>query len=75
MGLAVAALASAAAGVQIAALFDRPDAAAARAVAGGILTDRDHALQTCDVIVDFTSGSALGRAGRPGAPGAAARPW
>jgi len=57
MGQAVTALASARPGLEIAALFDRPDAAAG-AAAGGILTDRDHALETCDVIVDFTSGSA-----------------
>ena len=57
MGKVVAGLVSEQPDLELAALFDRPDAAG-QAVDGGTLTDAKGALGLCDVIVDFSTGSA-----------------
>lgn len=57
MGRAIARLAAEQPGLELAALFDRPDAAG-QFVDGRALTDAKAALSLCDVIVDFSTGAA-----------------
>jgi 4-hydroxy-tetrahydrodipicolinate reductase len=57
MGRAVATAVGARPGLQLVALFDRDDAAGA-IVNGGAVVPRDQALPACDVVIDFTIGSA-----------------
>jgi 4-hydroxy-tetrahydrodipicolinate reductase len=57
MGKVVAGLVRARPELELAALFDRPDAVG-QAVDGGTLTDAAGALGACDVIIDFSSGGA-----------------
>ncbi len=71
MGRVVAGLVAERPGLELAALFDRPDAAG-QTIDGRSLVDAETALGACDVIVDFSTGSAsaaLARlaAGRGGA--------
>ena len=71
MGRVVAGLVAERPGLELAALFDRPDAAG-QSIDGRSLVDAETALGACDVIVDFSTGSAsaaLARlaAGRGGA--------
>ncbi len=57
MGRTVAAIADARAGMQLCALFDRPGMEG-QVVSGVALGSRPAALEACDVIIDFTIGSA-----------------
>lgn len=57
MGRAVAAAVAARPGLELAALFDRAGAED-EAVDGRVLVSRDQALASCDVVIDFTRGSA-----------------
>ncbi|MGZ5985644.1 MAG: 4-hydroxy-tetrahydrodipicolinate reductase [Caulobacteraceae bacterium] len=57
MGRAVAAAVAARPGLELVALFDRVGAEDA-AVDGRALVSRDQALASCDVVIDFTRGSA-----------------
>ena len=57
MGRVVAALVDAAPDLELAALFDRLDVKG-EALDGHVLTDASTALELCDVIVDFSTGSA-----------------
>jgi 4-hydroxy-tetrahydrodipicolinate reductase len=57
MGRAVAAAVQARGGLQLAALFDRPESVG-ETVDGRALVSCDTALAACDVVIDFTIGSA-----------------
>ena len=57
MGRVVARLAAEQPGLELAALFDRPDAAG-QSVDGRTLSGAEDALGVCDVIVDFSTGAA-----------------
>ena len=57
MGKVVAGLVAEQSGLELAALFDRPDAAG-QAVGGRILTGAEGALAASDVIIDFSTGAA-----------------
>ena len=72
MGRVVAAAVDARPGLELAALFDRAGSEGA-SVDGRTLVSRDQALDSCDILVDFTVGSAsaqlaelVGGRGRPG---------
>ena len=57
MGKVVAGLVAEHPDLQLAALFDRPEATG-RSVDGHALTDAEGALASCDVIIDFSTGAA-----------------
>ena len=57
MGRAVSGLVCERPELELAALFDRPDAAG-QALDGAVLTDAQTALGLCDVIIDFSTGAA-----------------
>ena len=57
MGRVVAGLVAEQPGLELTALFDKPDLAG-QSVDGRVLTDARYALGACDVIVDFSTGAA-----------------